>query len=419
MRFGIIFTILLFPVVSASGVSVWQGQYYTGTTFNTGTYEFNFTVYDSAIGGAICFSNTTNLATGNWGEWKTEQTIGDSCTNASIDYWLEIRIAGTLQSDVNGDTRRRLTIWDYLRRDANDEIDQDLTVNGTILGKSPLRLTDIIHFINFTDETIFSIYHAHFGEDWSNVSADFDGSLIIQTDIIDNLNKMEVCFWDKENQKMFMCINEGAPARATTIRRSLQIVGNTSVKENDANFTLCEGNNYVDCATDVTGADLYVQDDIEAQSIYANENLLVVGNITGNNYYGGMKYNDGGFDLSLAVANQFTLIPNLSAGDLNGFTFSNNTLMSNVAGKYHTYLSGRYSDIKDNVLNFALFKNDVVDDDCFDIPSVTKAGKKEFFGFNCFVDLAVNDNLTLQVNATLNGTTTIHKVDLNLFRVGS
>ena len=32
-------------------VLVWQGQYYTGTTFNTGTYEFNFTVYDAKIGG--------------------------------------------------------------------------------------------------------------------------------------------------------------------------------------------------------------------------------------------------------------------------------------------------------------------------------------------------------------------------------
>jgi len=41
----------LVPSVLASDVLVWQGQYYTGTTFNTGTYEFNFTVYDALIGG--------------------------------------------------------------------------------------------------------------------------------------------------------------------------------------------------------------------------------------------------------------------------------------------------------------------------------------------------------------------------------
>ncbi|MEK6952427.1 MAG: hypothetical protein AABX29_05405 [Nanoarchaeota archaeon] len=41
----------LIPIVLASDISVWQGQYYTGTTFNTGTYEFNFTLYDAKVGG--------------------------------------------------------------------------------------------------------------------------------------------------------------------------------------------------------------------------------------------------------------------------------------------------------------------------------------------------------------------------------
>lgn len=57
MKRGIIGLILLVsvfflvPSVLASDVSVWQGQYFTGTTFNVGTYEFNFTVYDAQIGG--------------------------------------------------------------------------------------------------------------------------------------------------------------------------------------------------------------------------------------------------------------------------------------------------------------------------------------------------------------------------------
>ena len=41
----------LLPSVLASDIAVWQGQYFTGTTFNTGTYDFNFTVYDALIGG--------------------------------------------------------------------------------------------------------------------------------------------------------------------------------------------------------------------------------------------------------------------------------------------------------------------------------------------------------------------------------
>ena len=57
MKRGVISLILfvsaffLVPSVLASDVSVWQGQYFTGTTFNTGTYNFNFSVYDALIGG--------------------------------------------------------------------------------------------------------------------------------------------------------------------------------------------------------------------------------------------------------------------------------------------------------------------------------------------------------------------------------
>lgn len=57
MKIGVIiliivsFLISLIPVVLASDVLVWQGQYFTGTTFNTGAYNFNFTVYDAQIGG--------------------------------------------------------------------------------------------------------------------------------------------------------------------------------------------------------------------------------------------------------------------------------------------------------------------------------------------------------------------------------
>ena len=50
--YTLISCIIIFPsLVSASDVSVWQGQYFTGTTFNTGTYDFNFTVYDAPSGG--------------------------------------------------------------------------------------------------------------------------------------------------------------------------------------------------------------------------------------------------------------------------------------------------------------------------------------------------------------------------------
>jgi hypothetical protein len=108
--------ILLIPIVLAGDVLVWKGQYYTGTTFNTGTYEFNFTVYDNLTGGNICYSNTTNLTTGNWGEWETEQyNVSLSCNNISKDYFLNINI-----NRIDQTPRRRLAVWSFLRKDVDE-----------------------------------------------------------------------------------------------------------------------------------------------------------------------------------------------------------------------------------------------------------------------------------------------------------
>lgn len=86
---------------------------------------------------------------------------------------------------------------------------------------------------------------------------------------------MQECFWDENTKTMQMCIS-GAylSGRATTISRSVQIVGNTTNKVVNENFTLCEGNNYIDCESDITGADLLVEDDIESMgSIFSQENI--------------------------------------------------------------------------------------------------------------------------------------------------
>ena len=108
--------ILTINLISASDVLVWQGQYYTGTTFNTGTYDFNFSIYDALTGGDICYSNTTTLTTGGFGEWITEQNgVNSACNNVSKDYYLNININGTDQTP-----RRRLLGWNFLRKDVHE-----------------------------------------------------------------------------------------------------------------------------------------------------------------------------------------------------------------------------------------------------------------------------------------------------------
>ncbi len=58
MKKGVLLVVILFSLVSvvyAGDVSVWQGQYFKGTDFQKGTFEFNFTVYDAQIGGGVLF----------------------------------------------------------------------------------------------------------------------------------------------------------------------------------------------------------------------------------------------------------------------------------------------------------------------------------------------------------------------------
>lgn len=272
-----------FSFVSASSFQVWQGQYYIGTDFQTGIAEFNFTVYDSKSNGTICFTNTTNLTRGSFGEWKTEQSIGSNCSNSSIDYFLEIKIDDVLQSDVNSDTRRRLTLYDYLRRDVSDIMNEDLSIFGILRGASPLRVEESICFVNETDSMHFSLYHAEPGLECTKSIPDaFEDTFVIHMDEISNDYKMGICFWENETTKMLYCTNDEAfTGRGTTQRGSFQVVSNNiTVKENDENFTLFEDYNFIDGI----GADLGVLGDIEAKNIYANEN------ITANNFIGSGEF---------------------------------------------------------------------------------------------------------------------------------
>jgi len=144
---------VLFPsLVSATDVSVWKGQYRTGTTFNAGTYDFNFTVYDSLTGGTACYSNTASLTTGNWGEWETEQSgVGASCNDVSKDYFLNVNIDGTDQIP-----RRRLLIWNFLRKDVDELTTGKLQTDSQIIAPIIQADTQIIAPIIQADTQIIA-----------------------------------------------------------------------------------------------------------------------------------------------------------------------------------------------------------------------------------------------------------------------
>jgi hypothetical protein len=115
-------------VFASSDTTVWQGQYYTGTTFNVGTYAFVFTVYDAPVGGTFCYVNASTLTTGAWGQWYSEQLgVSAACNDPTKDYYLNINING-----VDQPPRRRINIFNFLRKNSNETTSGSLHANTSL-----------------------------------------------------------------------------------------------------------------------------------------------------------------------------------------------------------------------------------------------------------------------------------------------
>jgi hypothetical protein len=248
--------VLIINFISASDVLVWQGQYYTGTTFNTGTYEFNFSVYDNLTGGNTCYSNITTLTTGSFGEWKTEQIgVNSACNNVSKDYYLNININGVDQTP-----RRRLTIFQFLRKDVDEitagklqtasrvtasiinatqvtaseiTVSSNANILGILRGHSPLKIGDSIQYVDINDANLFSVYTAGQNITGNNVSSDYYGAIIHQIETHTNPSDIEECWWDKEDQEMRMCMDKTKVEfwNSLLVHENINVTGNVTASK--------------------------------------------------------------------------------------------------------------------------------------------------------------------------------------------
>jgi len=126
--FVIILLSLIGSVLAVSDAAVFQGQYFEGEDFQEGTYDFDFSVYDDETAGTSCFSDSKTLTTGFWGQWRTELIgISASCNDTTKDYFMEITIDNSTQSP-----RRRLTHFNYLRKNVDDSTTGDLTISSIL-----------------------------------------------------------------------------------------------------------------------------------------------------------------------------------------------------------------------------------------------------------------------------------------------
>ncbi len=166
---SIFILISIVSIISASDVLVWQGQYSNGATFNIGTYNFNFTVYDNLTNGNICYSNFSVLTTGNLGNWKTQQSsVNFACNNVSKNYYLNINING-----VDQIPRKKLIL--------NQLFDIKLTLEKDILITED-NLTALVKFENFGSDFPLVRLNYQILDDNGNVIHSERDFIIVQTE---------------------------------------------------------------------------------------------------------------------------------------------------------------------------------------------------------------------------------------------
>ncbi len=190
----------------------------------------------------------------------------------------------------------------------------DIHVKKTIKGDSPVKLEEGLELLDANGEPMFRLYVKGRGEGGPNVPGDFNNTLIIETSLILNPSNMEIAFFDSENQRPALVINEGAALRATTLDRSFQVGKNNVTGPVDGNYTLIEGYKYIDANSTGTGADLAVEDGIESKGgLFTQGDMIVDGDANfGGMLTGGMLGEIRMFALS--EANSITKSQLLAAG---------------------------------------------------------------------------------------------------------
>lgn len=210
---------------------------------------------------------------------------GSGVVNASGDILVggDVNISGNLQVNGNITGGSPVKVVGGLDVDGNTSlggfvnVTGDLHMNdGSITHNSPVLIRDGLRLEDSDGNKLFDIEVQGISDHIETEAPEsLNGSLIFETWNITNPSNMQVVFWDYVTSRPTLILNQGGSQRASVFDRSVLIgkeLGNATV---DENYTSCEGFNLIDCNTTGTGADLGVEDDIEAKgSVYANSFLV-------------------------------------------------------------------------------------------------------------------------------------------------
>ena len=123
-------------------------------------------------------------------------------------------------------------------------------------------------------------------------------------------------FWDTDTNRPLFVLNAGAPGRASTLDRSLQVGKDFANDILNLDYTICNGTTLADCNTLATGADLVVEDDIENfGSLKVHENAIIDGNLSFAGAFGELFESNDGTTISIDTTDVFVPVAGIQTGD--------------------------------------------------------------------------------------------------------
>lgn len=270
----------LFSTISGGynvGLGYNAGQYTTGAGsifigYNAGndatSGNYNILIGYDVQKPAITDSYKLNIGDTIYGDLSTDK-IGINTTTPQNT----LNVIGDINATGNS------YIGESLNVSGNANFLNDVHIEGTLSGGSPLEILDGVQFLDTNLNKTFALYIGN-QSTISNVSEIFDSTTIFELEKSENPYNMEIAFWNKKTQEISLVLDSGATGngRASTFQGSLIIVD----RELDENFTLCSKTfNYIDCNSTATNPDLGIEGDIEnLGNIYVGENLNVSGSFS-------------------------------------------------------------------------------------------------------------------------------------------
>ncbi len=161
---------------------------------------------------------------------------------------------------VNGKLQTRLDV----------DLPGNLSVDGNIDTKEPIGVGGGLNLHGSGD--YFKILVSGIHPNNPGLPSAFDNTLVFETIALDNQYSMEIVFWDRENARPSLVLNQGAPNRASFFERSLIIGARKGIKVLGGSYTLCSDFPSLQCDTSLYGADFGVENDAEILGIlYVNQ----------------------------------------------------------------------------------------------------------------------------------------------------